>query len=179
MTQSKKLGTGKITAHLVGNRFEQIEDVSFVFDPEFQVISYEGYLFIFQQYGFETLFQFYEELRVSADKALTRIEKLVPIANLKAFRQDVEDNVVKARKLLNIVRSPYLASLELDKIRTTIRDYGSTVQIVEEDGKEKLKYDPSAPWALLELLDDQYVKSPMTDRKYAANSKREIAPKRG
>jgi hypothetical protein len=181
VTKSRKLvGTGKIVAHLVGTRFERTEEVSLVFDWEFQVIAYRGYLFIFQQQGFETLFQFYDELRTVADKALNKVGKAVPIANFDAFREDILGHLIKVKKLLKISRSPYLTHLDMDKIRVTIKDYGSTVQITDdEDGKKKLVYDPSDPWALLELLEDQYVKSSMTDRKYAANSKREITPKGG
>ena len=55
---------------------------------------------------------------------------------------------------------------------------GLDVQVVKKDGKEKLLYDRKKPWALLQLLEDQFVKSTTTDKKYAANSKREIVVKK-
>jgi len=181
LAPSKKLTRSKgIVAHLVGRRFEKIEDVSLVFEPGFQVVAVGDYMFVFSLHAYETLFQFYGELRATAEAALEEIGELVPIANFDEFREDAVAHVNKIRKLRNIMRSSYVRELDMERLKATIREFGLPVRVVTEDGQEKLAYDPSEPWALLQLLEDQFVNSPTTGRKYAANSKREVrGPARG
>jgi hypothetical protein len=55
LTPSKKLTkTRGILAHLVGTRFEKIEETTLIFEPEFQVVEFQGYLFIFPRARFSS-----------------------------------------------------------------------------------------------------------------------------
>ena len=69
----------------------------------------------------------------------------------------------------------YLQSITMDKIRTVINQFNLQVNIIEEDGQEKLLYDENDKWAILKfLLDDAYLSSQLTGIDYEANSKREL-----
>jgi hypothetical protein len=61
----------------------------------------------------------------------------------------------------------------MQNIRQTIHDFVLDVQIVIEDGQEKLLFEanPNKRWLILKLLDDDFLGSIMTDQKYSVNSK--------
>jgi hypothetical protein len=46
------------------------------------------------------------------------------------------------------------------------------VQVIEDGGKEMLMFDRSDKWAILRLLDDDYLISLMTDENYEVTGKR-------
>ena len=53
-----------------------------------------------------------------------------------------------------------------------IQLYDLPIKTVGDD--EKLQYDASDKWAILRLLDDDYLESVMTKNRYEVNSKRTI-----
>jgi hypothetical protein len=100
----------------------------------------------------------------------------VPIANLEEFQAAVVGQMQMMSKLAAISRKGYLEGLTMDAVRRTIDDVGLDVDLVKEDGVEKLLFDPSVKrrWLILKLLDDDYLRSIMTDAIYEANSKRGV-----
>jgi hypothetical protein len=58
----------------------------------------------------------------------------------------------------------------------TIDEFHLDLQIVDENGQEKLLFEPGVKkrWLLLKLLDDDYLGSVMTEQKYEVNSKSAI-----
>ncbi len=60
----------------------------------------------------------------------------------------------------------------MEDIRRTIDRNRLNVEIVVENGQEKLKFDPKDKWAILNLLDDAYLESEMTHLNYEVSSKR-------
>ncbi len=49
------------------------------------------------------------------------------------------------------------------------------IKTVKQGGVEKLVFDPSDKWAILKLLDEDYLNSIMTGNKYEATGKRSMA----
>jgi len=76
-------------------------------------------------------------------------------------------------KLAQIARKPYLQRVTMQDIRRTIDEFQLDLRIVEENGEEKLLFEPGTKkrWLLLKLLDDDYLGSVMTNQKYEVNSK--------
>lgn len=178
MSRNKELTQrNAVVATFTGNRFEALEDTSLVFEPTFAAVAFEGYLFIFKQGAFERLFDQESQLVQIAQETLDEIAEHVPIANFDAFSADSLNQLNKLRKLRNIKLRGYVHDITIESVRASIEEFGADqirVQIVTEGGVEKLAYDHGQPWALLELLEDRFVKSTMTGRHYAANSKRDL-----
>jgi hypothetical protein len=81
-------------------------------------------------------------------------------------------------KLANIGRKPYLSRLSMTAMEETITTVGLDVELVDEDGERKLVFDAStqeSPWAILKLLDDDYLRSLMTQELYEASSKIQLS----
>jgi hypothetical protein len=62
----------------------------------------------------------------------------------------------------------------MDHIKMVIEKQGLPLQVVEENGKEVLVYDSKKPWIILNLLQDNYLWSLMTEQGYEVTSKRPL-----
>lgn len=71
------------------------------------------------------------------------------------------------------IAEPHAGLLPMVDIRRTIDDFHLDVQIVQDDGHEKLLFEGSLEkrWLILKLLDDDYLGSIMTHERYEVNSK--------
>jgi len=80
-------------------------------------------------------------------------------------------------KLSSVSRSPYLATITMADIKQVITEFGLSVPIVKDNGVEKIVFEksPEKRWEILKLLDDDYLRSVMTNQKYAANSKLRVS----
>ena len=156
--------------------YDSIEEQAFLFDRHVDCLSYGGQMFVLQKYYFYTIFRLEEELKRTAERALDELEAMDLIQNFPAFKHDCLRNKNKYRVLSKIYFKPYFRSLTIEKLKQTIDDYGMSIRVefFGDARKEKLLYNSSQPWAILHLLDDQYVKSGMTDLDYQARSKNEI-----
>lgn len=173
--KSKELTRSKnLFVRFVGERYERLEEPTFQFDDKFDVVIHNGYLFSFNKNNFQHIFKYYEMLRASAQQSLDTIEAAIPIANFQAFQTTCMSHLQKLAKLRNIASKPYLATVTMDDIKNVINTYGLQIEVVEEDGEEKIAFDESNKWAILNLLDDAYLSSDMTGINYEANSKHEI-----
>jgi len=76
-------------------------------------------------------------------------------------------------KLKNIAGKTYLAQITIADIKKVMKQFPNLqVRVTKKDGKELLVFDPSDKWALLRLLDDDYLNSVMTGVKYEVSGKR-------
>lgn len=107
---------------------------------------------------------------------MTTILAQIPISNADAFRAAGTGQMQMMSKLAQIARKPYLNRVTIEDLRRTITECELEVQIVEEDGQEKLLFEanPNKRWLILKMLDDDFLGSIMTDQKYAVNSKSAI-----
>ncbi len=167
--------------HLIFWRHQQetydvIEEQAFLFDRHVDCLSHGGQMFVLQKYYFYTIFRLEEELKKTAEKALDELEAMDFIQNFPQFKHDCLRNRNKYRILSKIYLKPYFRSLTIDKLEQAIDNYGMpiTVELRGAARKKKIVYNSSQPWAILHLLDDQYVKSGMTDLDYQARSKNEV-----
>jgi Kiwa KwaB-like protein len=157
-------------------QYDTVEEKVFLFDDEVDCFAWEGRMYIRSVYQFQRIFRFFDRLRESVGEVIDSVTERVPIVNLEEFRQAVTGQVQMMAKLAAISRKGYLETLTMDAVRRTIDDVGLDVDLVEEDGVEKLVFDssPKRRWLILKVLDDDYLRSIMTDAMYEANSKRGI-----
>jgi hypothetical protein len=160
-------------AFLGHGHYNKVETKIFLFDRQIDCFSWGGYLFIYNIVAFQRIFSYFEELRAKANETVTAILNQIPIGNADAFRAVGTGQMQMMSKLAQIARKPYLARVTMRDIRRTIDEFGLEVQIVEENGEEKLLFEttPNKRWLILKLLDDDYLGSLMTEEKYEVNSK--------
>jgi hypothetical protein len=167
---TRRAGFAALFSH---GHFDKIDTKIFLFDRQIDCFSWGGYLFIYSGGGFQRIFDYFEEVRARADDTVTAILAQIPISNADAFRAAGTGQMQMMSKLAQIARKPYLNRVTIRDIRRTIQEFALDVQIVVEDGQEKLLFEanPNKRWLILKLLDDDFLGSIMTNEKYEVNSK--------
>lgn len=158
--------------------FQKIEHKTFLFDNDADCFVWGDYMFIRHVSAFHRIFRYFDQLRETADKTLDEVLQHVPISNADDFRTACKGQLQMLAKLANISQKPYLPSLSIAAIEDTINTVGLDVELVEEDGDRKLVFDSSTQesrWAILKLLDDDYLQSLMTQELYEASSKIQLS----
>lgn len=175
--RKKELGRSGLIAALFGRgTFDKMTDTVLLFDRKIHCMSRGDTMLIFNKDSFHKIFRFFEELLKTADETLSTIRARVPISNFGDFAEACKSHLQMQGKLKNIASKPYLRDLEMKDIKKVLKrvpDLG--VKIVKHDGQEMLEFDPKDKWAILRLLDDDYLDSIMTGSTYEVSGKRPIS----
>jgi len=153
--------------------YDKVDSKIFFFDDDTDCFAWDGFLFIRNVGAFQRIFGYFDELRANANATIDTVLAQIPISNAEAFRTTCTGQLQMMSKLAQIARKPYLAGVTMKDMRRTIADFHLDVQIVPENGQEKLLFEGSLAkrWLILKLLDDDYLGSTMTNQKYEVNSK--------
>jgi hypothetical protein len=153
--------------------YDKVDSKIFLFDQETDCFAWDGFLFIRNVGAFQRIFGYFDELRAHANATIDVILAQIPVSNAEAFRATCTGQLQMLSKLAQIARKPYLARVTMQDMRRTIADFHLDVQIVQENGRDKLLFEGSLAkrWLILKLLDDDYLGSTMTNEKYEVNSK--------
>jgi hypothetical protein len=154
--------------------YDSFRDSLFLFDQHIDCVCRGDDLFIFSKDKFQKIFQFYELLLQAAKDTLDVIKARVPIDNFDDFKQSCQGHLLKVAKLKNIASKPYLEKVTMRDIKKVIKKYNLQIGTVGKGKNEKIHFDSSDRWAILRLLDDDYLESVMTGENYEVNSKRPI-----
>ncbi len=175
-TPKKELGRSPLFAIVLKQgTYSRVEDSLFLFDQHIDCMVQGTAVFIFNKDKFQKIFQFYEMLLASAKQTLQIIQQRVPIDDFAAFEVACEGHLQKLSKLKNIASKPYLQTITMNDIKKVIDKYDLQIETVGQGEDEKIKFNASDKWAILRLLDDDYLESVMTNSHYEVNSKRAIA----
>ena len=158
--------------------FDRIQESVMCFDQQFDCLCRSNILFIFDKRNFQHIFRYFDTIRHEARQTLSSINTNVPIQNLDEMIHACEGNVAMLHKLKRVSTKPYLKNIQMKDIKRVIDVHKLPVQIVEDNGQEKLLFDPKAKakerYLLLRILNDDYLKSVMTDTNYEVTDKREM-----
>jgi hypothetical protein len=174
-TPKKELGRSKLFGiFMKKGQYDAFSEGLFLFDSRFDCFSLDDTLFICNKDGFQKIFRFYELLLKTAKETLKTIETHVPIENFGEFSQACEGHLQKVAKLKNIASKPYIDKLTIKDLKKVIAKYNLPIKTIGKGASEKLLFEPSDKWAILRLLDDDYLESVMTGESYEVNSKRTL-----
>lgn len=161
-----------------GDAFQEITERTLILDREMRLISAAEYFVFPRANAYETAFGALEELiaqaRATYDETLGGLE----IDGGEALRQACGTDINMMRKLASIKRKlmdpDYAKSLTMENLLDFI-DQNPEIDVrVEGSGSSRqlvFERHPQRRWALLKLIDDDYLKSELTNRKYETNSK--------
>jgi len=153
-------------------QYDRLTDNLYLFDQHVDCIARGDDLFIFKKDNFQKIFRFYEMLKAAAEKTLRVVKRRIPIDNFPAFEESCKGHLQKLAKVNNIASSPYLRKVTMADLKKVIKRYDLPIQTVGKGKNERIKYNASDRWAILRLLDDDYLESFMTGNPYEVNSKR-------
>lgn len=157
--------------------FDRIEEPVFLFDHGVDCISRDGVMYVFNKHNFEKIFRFFELVLKTATQTLATIKTHVPIANFDEFEKACTGHLQMQAKLKNIASKPYLKNVRMADIKRVLKEFPDLgVKTVKQNNKEMLLFDPQNKWAVLRLLDDDYLGSRLTGEKYEVTGKRPYQP---
>lgn len=162
-------------AFLTNNQFDTINTPTFLFDDHIDCFSTENHMFVVQKSNFQDIFRFFEKVAQVATQTLAVIKVRIPIKNFDEFAADCQAHVQKLAKLKNIAAQPYLNTISIPSVRSVITRLRLRIKIEDVNGTEMLVYDRADRWALLRLLDDDFVQSLLTGNVYEVGSKRPVS----
>ncbi len=173
-THRRELSRSRLFAALfTKGHFDRVKKPLFLFDQYLDCVSRGEYVFVFNKDKFQKIFRFFEMILAAAKTTLATIKAKVPIANFDAFALACEGHLQMLSKLKNIANREYLNSITMADIKKVMNEFPQLrIKIIKQGGKEMLVFDPSDKWELLRLLDDDYLKSLMTEQKYEVSGKR-------
>ena len=154
--------------------YSKVDDKTFRFDRDVDCVAWDGYLFVQHVAQFQRIFEYLDELRARAKEAIDGVIVNVPIANEAAFRAAVGGQLQMLSKIARIAGKSYLPTLSMTRMKRLINDYDLGIPVeMGPAGQERLVFQPDLEnrWKLLKLLDDDFLKSDLTDTRYETNSK--------
>src|SRR5579871_1553738 len=170
-TPKKELTRSRLfAAFFRDGQYDALREPVFLFDSHLDCIARGDDLYILNKSNFQSMFLFFELVRRNAQQALATLRERLPIGNFDQFAHDCEGHLVKLVKLQNIAAKPYLARITIADLRRAITRHNLKLEV-----QEVVIYDPADKWALLKLLDDDYLHSRLTNLDYEANGKRELS----
>lgn len=146
---------------------------------EFDVIAVDGIAFFFAKTRFEQAFGFLEQLQQASGGTFDTVTARLRIRGLDALRAACTSQPQMMAKMASIRRSmdedpAYARAMTMSRLTEFVREHphlgievegrGNTSQLVFNPG-------PATRFKILNLLDDDYLRSVLTERDYEAGSK--------
>jgi hypothetical protein len=178
----KKYSKGMVLAKSLGlafafraGNFDKLKQNIFQIYDKIDCILFKDKLIIRSKGNFEKIFDFFEQIKKNAQNAITFVEEKLPfkIDNFDEIKKTWMEHEIKIRKLNNIYATKTLEKINPSNIKILVSEgilKNTTTKI--NGGVLTIKSDD--PWELLNILDDDYVKSRLTNINYEASIKKEI-----
>jgi hypothetical protein len=168
------------------DRYQPFEQKVFHFDGQVDFFLWGGYFFILNPNHFHYVIGKFQKMKDRVDEYVDDLKTKLPdglqIGNEAEFREACANDSRMAKKLHQVVNRPYWNgdrehAVTVEKIKEVIKQFNlSEEERIQFDGTTlKFNTSPTQRWTLLKLLDDDYLGSAMTGRKYETNSKLDVS----
>src|SRR6266851_145702 len=139
------------------------------FDDRFDLLLNQTNVYLLREEAFDNLFVDRSQWQAKVPGHVDLlIEQGLAIINAAEFVTACQSDLNMMRKLQRICESGYLEQITAEKLGRLVTEYKLS-QTVLVGGK--LNFDPKYRWQILKMLDDDYLSSRLTDRRYEVNSK--------
>lgn len=174
-SKTKELGRSKKLVTLFSDgSFDKITEPVFIFDDMVDCVAIGGHMTVLNKDNYHRIFQFFTEALQHAQKTLSQIQSAVPIENAGQFEADCKGNALILVRLRGIADRNYFPSLTLAILEKKIKSDNLPITVSGTGKNKKLVYDPQHKWKFLRLLDDGFLNSDMTGKKYEVTGKRSL-----
>jgi len=153
--------------------FTRVDEQIFLFDRNVDCVAFGEYLFVIRKGDFRRVFDQLELVRKHAETAARELHAKVPIANAEDFIKACSAQAAMADKMLSVRRRDYFDRLSYTMLEPVIQEFNLKIPTRNVNGETQLVFDttPDQRWRILKLIDDDYLRSAMTDHRYEVNSK--------
>ena len=158
--------------------FRRVHTQTLVLEEDLRLAATDHGVVMTQPAVYEQLFGALPELASQADATYTATLGRLDIEGADQLAEACRTDLNMMRKLASIQAKlddpAYQEQLTQERLVSFIRDNPHVaVSLLEVDGQTKIVFDrgPQHRWAILKLLDDDYLRSDLTDAYYTSNSK--------
>lgn len=153
--------------------FTRIRDAIFLIDDQVDCFVFGEHVFILRKREYRRIFDQFEEVLRRAKAAARDLHSRVPISNFAEFERACGTDSRLADKILAVRSRSYFDRLSIEVVELVIEEFALDIQTVVEDDETRLVFrtDPAHRLRILKLVDDDYLRSSMTDNRYEVNSK--------
>jgi len=146
---------------------------------EFDVVVIAGHAFFFLKPTFERAFGFLDELKRASAATFDSVTSRLRITGMDELRAACTSQPQMMAKMASIRRSmdedpAYAAAMTMTKLLAYIQDHPAVnIEITGTGRNRSLVFSPTPAtrFQIVKLLDDDYLRSVLTDRDYEAGSK--------
>jgi hypothetical protein len=163
---------------LRGGSFTKVDEQIFLFDDKVDCFVFEGYLFVLRKSDYRRIFDQLDAVRKRARLAAAALHAKVPIANFDEFEKACMTQAALADKLIAVQGRDYFDRLSYAMLKPVIDEFGLKIPVESSNGVVQLVFEtgPEHRWRILRLVDDDFLKSSMTEHRYEVNSKTDPSP---
>lgn len=157
-----------------GGTFHNVEERIFLFAEGVDCFVFGEYAFVIQKNRFRKLFDQMDEVYVRATEAATDLNARLPIANFDAFVAACSTDAALADKVIAVRGRDYFDQLSYEFVAPVIAEFNLQIPTTIGPGGEvqlEFRPQPGHRHRILKLLDDDFLRSSMTDHRYEVNSK--------
>lgn len=177
----KALQRGKVVSWWTGERFDSTDAEPLVIDRSLRLLVLDDVVVMQSAGAYEALLGPLPDLRHEASATYQATLGKLEIVNGDELEQACASDLNMMRKLMSIKsklgRPGYVTSIEMPRIAAFLEAHPTVDVELDRSGPEPRLVHGTGPqrrWALLKLLDDDYLRSDLTNINYEANSKIEI-----
>ncbi|MFZ5848880.1 MAG: Kiwa anti-phage protein KwaB-like domain-containing protein [Actinomycetota bacterium] len=163
-----------------GDVFDRLEPADvLLLRPEFEVVVVGGYAFFGKKATFERAFGFLEELRKESLTTFNAVTRNLRVVGMEALRAACTSQPQMMAKMASIRRSMeedpgYAKAMTMPKLIAYIEKHPHVdIEIIGTGNGRELVFDPKPTrrFQIVKLLDDDFLRSVLTEREYEAGSK--------
>jgi hypothetical protein len=153
--------------------FKKLESDILTIDGTFDVLAFENMLYFENKQNFERALLYQTVKCEVAIAALVEINEIGIFENFDVVKNYLKDDQHSINKLNKIKSRPYFGTLTFNHCRQIIDEYGLNLSYDERTEKFNIQNKKEAKM-FVKVLNDDFLKSEMTNIKYAANSKEDL-----
>ena len=157
--------------------FTRVDEEIFLFDDDLDCFVFDGYVYVLRKRDFRRIFDQIAAVLAKARTAASDLNTQVPIANFAEFEKACSSDSRLADKLLAVRARDYFSQLSYAMLQPVIQQFNLPIPTTTVNGTTQLVFEsePAARFRILKLVDDDYLRSTMTNHGYEVNSKSETA----
>lgn len=159
----------------IGN-FDKIKKDIFVIYDKIDCIYFRDKIIIRSKGNFEKIFNYFERIIENAESAIKFIENKLTfkIEGFEELKGNWMRHEIKIRKLNNIFVSRTLEQINSTNIEALIGEGLIKNVSIKRDSNNNMPLVSEDPWEILNILDDDYVKSRLTGIDYLSSDKNKL-----
>lgn len=151
--------------------YSKVEEQIFLFTEQVDCIVFRDTVFILNKRNYREIFQLLAQVRGQAEAAADALQAVVPIENFEEFKAACASQTAMSDKLIEVSKRDYFDTLSIQSLEPIIEEFSLNVSIGSNGASLVFDPRPAGRWHILRLLDDDYLRSSLTEHRYEVNSK--------